>query len=42
VKRTAAETCGSMHDAILDDLRSFTEETPQADDITLVVLEYCH
>jgi phosphoserine phosphatase RsbU/P len=42
VKRTAAESCEQMHDAILDDLRAFTEETPQADDITLVVLEYCH
>ena len=42
VKRHAAATCEQMHDAILDDLRTFTEETPQADDITLVVLEYRH
>jgi len=29
-----------MHDGILDDVRAFTQDTPQADDITLVVLEY--
>jgi serine phosphatase RsbU (regulator of sigma subunit) len=29
-----------MQEAILDDLRAFTQDTPQADDITLVVLEY--
>jgi phosphoserine phosphatase RsbU/P len=42
VKRHADTTCEQMHDAILDDLRAFTEETPQADDITLVVIEYRH
>jgi sigma-B regulation protein RsbU (phosphoserine phosphatase) len=29
-----------MHDAILDDVRTFTQDTPQGDDITLVVMEY--
>jgi len=29
-----------IHDAILDDVRAFTQNTPQADDVTLVVLEY--
>jgi serine phosphatase RsbU (regulator of sigma subunit) len=42
VKLTAKATCEYMHDAILDDLRAFTQDTPQADDITLVVLEYRH
>ena len=40
VKLNATATCEQMHDAILDDLRAFTQDTPQADDITLVVLEY--
>jgi len=42
VKLNATATCEQMHDAILDDLRAFTQDTPQADDITLVVLEYRH
>lgn len=42
VKEHAAAACQAMHDAILDDLRAFTQDTPQADDITLVVLEYRH
>src|SRR5262249_54522865 len=29
-----------VHEAILDDVRAFTQATPQADDITLVVLGY--
>ena len=36
----AAAPCEQLHDAILDDVRVFTQDTPQADDITLVVLEY--
>jgi phosphoserine phosphatase RsbU/P len=39
----AANAAGSweqMHDAILEDVRAFTQDTPQADDVTLVVLEY--
>ena len=40
VKWMAKAPCEQMHDAILDDLRAFTQDTPQADDITLVVLEY--
>jgi sigma-B regulation protein RsbU (phosphoserine phosphatase) len=42
-KVIAARAGGSaeeMHDAILDDLRGFTQDTPQADDVTLVVVEY--
>ena len=42
VKTHAAGGCAQLHDAILDDLRAFTQDTPQADDITLVVLEYRH
>ena len=41
-KLTAKGACEYIHDAILDDLRAFTQDTPQADDITLVVLEYRH
>ena len=33
-------TSEQIHDAILDDVRAFTQDTPQADDVTLVVLEY--
>ncbi len=36
----AAGPAVQMHEAILDDVRAFTQDTPQADDITLVVLEY--
>jgi sigma-B regulation protein RsbU (phosphoserine phosphatase) len=42
VKLMAKSTNEQLHDAILDDVRAFTEDTPQADDITLVVLEYRH
>ena len=38
----AAATWDRVHEAILDDVRAFTQDTPQADDITLVVLEYRH
>ena len=40
IQLTAAQTSVQIHDAILDDVRAFTQDTPQADDITLVVLEY--
>ncbi len=36
----AKDGCEAMHDAILDDVRAFTQGTPQADDVTLVVVEY--
>ena len=36
----AADSWEQLHDAILDDVRSFTQDTPQADDVTLVVMEY--
>lgn len=42
VKANAASSCEQIHDAILEDLRAFTRNTPQADDITLVALEYHH
>ena len=38
----AAGSWEQMHEAILDDVQAFTQGTPQADDITLVVLEYRH
>jgi serine phosphatase RsbU (regulator of sigma subunit) len=37
---SAASTWDRVHEAILDDVRAFTQDTPQADDITLVVLGY--
>jgi sigma-B regulation protein RsbU (phosphoserine phosphatase) len=40
VKANAAAPYEKLHDTILDSLRAFTQDTPQADDITLVVLEY--
>ena len=40
IRLQAAAACVEMHDAILDDVRAFTLDTPQADDITLVVMEY--
>ena len=40
LKRMAKATSEEMHDGIIEDLRAFTQDTPQADDITLVVLEY--
>lgn len=35
-----SEPCERVHDAVRAAVESFTEGTPQADDITLVVLEY--
>jgi serine phosphatase RsbU (regulator of sigma subunit) len=40
IRLQAAAPCVEMHDAILDDVRAFTLDTPQADDITLVVMEF--
>ena len=36
----ASDNWNQIHDAILDDVRVFTQDTPQADDVTLVVLGY--
>lgn len=35
-----AGSCAEMHDAIQSAVRGFTENAPQSDDVTLVVLEY--
>jgi len=40
IKLNAPQSSEHMHDAILDDVRAFTQDAPQADDVTLVVLEY--
>jgi len=40
ISGNAQGSCEQMHDAILDDVRAFTQDTQQADDVTLVVLEY--
>src|SRR5206468_10028919 len=40
VKLNASCNWEQLHDAILDDVRAFTQDTPQADDITLVVMEW--
>jgi serine phosphatase RsbU (regulator of sigma subunit) len=34
------ESCQALHDAVQSAVASFTESAPQADDITLVVIEY--
>jgi sigma-B regulation protein RsbU (phosphoserine phosphatase) len=36
----ASASCEHTHNAILDDVRAFTQDAPQADDVTLVVLGY--
>src|SRR5579859_2042316 len=36
----AADSCGTLHDSVLRAVKVFTESAPQADDITLVVVEY--
>ena len=36
----AAESCTALHNAIAEAVTGFTEGAPQADDITLLVLEY--
>ena len=35
-----AESCQALHDAVTAAVAAFTESAPQADDITLVVIEY--
>jgi phosphoserine phosphatase RsbU/P len=40
IRINAARSSQHVHDAILDDVRTFTQDTPQSDDVTLVVLEY--
>jgi len=35
-----ADSCREMHDAVQSAIAAFTESAPQADDITLVVIEY--
>ncbi|MGI8989881.1 MAG: SpoIIE family protein phosphatase [Bryobacteraceae bacterium] len=34
------DSCQAVHDAIQDAVRVFTEDAPQSDDVTLVVIEY--
>jgi serine phosphatase RsbU (regulator of sigma subunit) len=41
IGRNVSAPGDKLHDAILEDVRAFTRSTPQADDITLVVLGYC-
>ncbi|HTM50483.1 MAG TPA: SpoIIE family protein phosphatase [Bryobacteraceae bacterium] len=41
IGRNVSAPGDKLHDAILEDVREFTRNTPQADDITLVVLGYC-
>ena len=36
----ASESCQAIHEAIQAAVAAFTEGTPQADDITVLVLEY--
>ncbi|MBK9167211.1 MAG: SpoIIE family protein phosphatase [Bryobacterales bacterium] len=38
--RHAAASCSALHDAILTSVREFIHDAPQADDITLLVVEY--
>ena len=40
VEAHAGDSCAALHDAIQDAVAAFTESAPQADDITLVVLEF--
>lgn len=41
VTARAGESCTAIHDAIVKAVAVFTEGAPQADDITILVLEYC-
>ncbi len=36
----AADSCAVLHDAVLRAVKVFTDSATQADDITLVVVEY--
>jgi serine phosphatase RsbU (regulator of sigma subunit) len=40
ISSSAAESCQAIHAAVLEDLQAFTGGAEQADDITLVVVEY--
>jgi phosphoserine phosphatase RsbU/P len=40
VRSHAKSSSEQLHDAILEDVRTFTQDMPQADDITVVVFEY--
>jgi len=40
VTERRADSCREMHDAVQSAIAAFTESAPQADDITLVVIEY--
>jgi len=40
VQALAESSCEPLLDAILEDVRAFTQGAPQADDVTLVVVEY--
>lgn len=40
VRAHVTDSCAALHDAIQESVTTFTEGAPQADDITLLVLEY--
>jgi serine phosphatase RsbU (regulator of sigma subunit) len=40
IRRSASGGCAQMHDAIREAVSAFTADAPQADDLTLLVLEY--
>ncbi|MBI3472509.1 MAG: SpoIIE family protein phosphatase [Candidatus Solibacter usitatus] len=40
IRANVAASCEELQFAILDDVRTFTQGAPQADDVTLVILEY--
>jgi len=40
VREHAADSCPELYDAVESAVTAFTEDAPQADDITLVVIEY--
>lgn len=40
IRANAAASCAELHDRLLNELKAFTGEASQSDDITLVVVEY--
>ena len=40
IRANAHLKCVALHDAILNDVRAFTQGVPQADDVTLVVFGF--
>lgn len=40
IRKHVSASCEQLHEAILEEVRTFTQGAPQADDVTLVVLEY--